>query len=266
MKWVLNTYQTGQELSAERLIELCAATGYDGIEWLMDFNQPHGIEARAPKEHVRAVLEKARAAGLESVSFTSCAHFHERDPERHAENLDRARRTIALAAEFGVPNVRVLGDRVPHDDPAERERVLRQVTDSLRELGELAAAHGIDLSLEMHGSFADPDLAIPVIEAVAMPNVGVVFNCQWRRSEPYFWGVPEGASIRPLYERFRRHLKMIHTHQMERPEELPHYRELFALLKADGWDGIVCQEAAYRGPDPEKVLALYTALFRLLTA
>ena len=44
------------------------------------------------------------------------------------------------------------------------------------------------------------------------------------------------------------------------------YQELFRLLKADGWNGYVAMEAAYTGPDPEKVLRLYTALFHTLTA
>lgn len=264
MKWVLNTYGTGQEIDLDRLIELAAATGYEGIEFLMDFQQPHGVEARAPVEHVRTVCDRMKEAGLEISSFTSCAHFHERNEEKHADNVDRARRTVELAARFGVPNVRVLGDRVPPDDPEGRAFVIERVTTCLGELGRQAAEYGIDVSLEMHGSFTDPDLSIPVIEAVGLPNVGVVFNSQWRAAGPPAWGIPAGASIRPLYDRFRPHLKMIHTHQIEKPEDLPHYQELFALLKADGWDGYVSQEGAYRGPDPEKVLTLYTALFRTL--
>ena len=69
-----------------------------------------------------------------------------------------------------------------------------------------------------------------------------------------------------MYDRFRPYLTSIHVHAMEPPDVFPHYRELFSLLRADGWDGWVSQESAYRGPDPEKVLTLYTALFRAFTA
>jgi sugar phosphate isomerase/epimerase len=53
---------------------------------------------------------------------------------------------------------------------------------------------------------------------------------------------------------------------MELPEELPYWQEWFRLLKADGYKGYVANEAAYTGPDPEKVLRLYTALFQTLIA
>ena len=54
MKWVLNTYQTAQDWEVERIIEVCRATGYEGIEFLQDFKQKHGLEAAAPDEMVRA--------------------------------------------------------------------------------------------------------------------------------------------------------------------------------------------------------------------
>ncbi len=64
----------------------------------------------------------------------------------------------------------------------------------------------------------------------------------------------------------RPHLTSIHHHEMELPSELPYWQEFFKLLKADGYDGYVANECSYSGPDPEKVLRLYTALFRTLTA
>jgi hypothetical protein len=53
---------------------------------------------------------------------------------------------------------------------------------------------------------------------------------------------------------------------MERPTELPYWQEFFRYAKQDGYNGLVCNEAAYTGPDPEKVLRLYTALFETLIA
>jgi len=51
--------------------------------------------------------------------------------------------------------------------------------------------------------------------------------------------------------------------------ELPHrgrhegYQEDY---QQDGYDRYVANESAYNGPDPEKVLSLYTALFHTLIA
>jgi len=52
----------------------------------------------------------------------------------------------------------------------------------------------------------------------------------------------------------------------KRPEELPRWQEWFGLLKQDGYQGYVANESAYTGPDPEKVLRMYTALFQTMTA
>ncbi len=52
---------------------------------------------------------------------------------------------------------------------------------------------------------------------------------------------------------------------MERPEEWRYYQEFFRLLARDGYNGYVSNECAYQGPDPEKVLRLYTTLFHAFT-
>ena len=264
MKWCLNTYGTGQEISVERLIELAKGAGYAGIEFLMDFQQPHGVEADASPERLAEVEQAMGAAGLDIACVTSCAHFHDLDAPTCDENLRKARRTVEIAAGWGCRHVRVLGDRVPED--ATKQQVLDQVARCLRELTQYAAARNVVLSLEMHSSFADPDYSVPLAQQVDHPNFGLIFNSQFRGGGDRnpAWGVQPGDSIRPMYDRFRPYLTSIHTHPMEPPDVLPHYRELFSLLKQDGWDGWVSQEAAYRGPDPEKVLALYTALFQAL--
>ena len=230
----------------------------------MDFAQPHGVEADASPERLAEVQQSMAMAGLSIACVTSCAHFHDLDATTRDENLRKARRTVDIAADWGCRHVRVLGDRVPEDGT--KAQVLDQVTGCLRELADYAAPREITVSLEMHASFADPDYSVPVAERVDRRNFGLIFNSQFRgggERNPA-WGVQAGEAIRGMYDRFRPYLTSIHTHEMEPPDLLPHYRELFTLLKEDGWDGWVSQEAAYRGPDPEKVLALYTALFHAL--
>jgi hydroxypyruvate isomerase len=264
MKWSLNTYQTAQNWELDELIRQAKAAGFDGIEFLMDFGQKHGVEANADPGWLRTVKEKVDASGLEFASVTSCASFHSLNDTEREEAMGRARNSIRIARDFGCRHVRVLGDRVPDDGT--RDQVLRNVADCMRELARLAQPDGITIAMEMHGSFTDPDLCVPLAEAVDMPNFGLVFNSQFRENAETGWRLPPGGSIRPLYDRFRPYLTQIHTHQMERPDQLPMYQELFLLLKADGWDGFVAMEAAYTGPDPEKVLRLYTALFRTMSA
>jgi sugar phosphate isomerase/epimerase len=172
------------------------------------------------------------------------------------------KRVIDQAAMLGCDHVRVLGDRLPEDENA-RAAVLANVAAALRELGDYARPHGITVSIEAHGSFTDPTYAVHVVRGADRPNVGIVFNSQWRVGAEQGWALPADApSIAPLYDLLAPHITSVHTHQMEQPGLWRYYQEFFRLLARDGYQGYVSNECAYTGPDPEKVLRLYTTLFR----
>jgi len=266
MKWVLNTYQTAQEWDVERIIEVCRAAGYEGVEFLQDFSQSHGIEADAPDTHVLAVGKRMQEAGLLVASLTSCCVFHALEEAERERNIEQVKRVIDQAEVMGSDHVRVLGDRLP-DDEADRNQVLSNVAAALRELGDYAEPKQITVSIEAHGSFTDPVYAVQVVREANRPNVGIVFNSQWRVGAQDGWQLPPDApSIAPLYDLVAPYLSSIHTHAMEKPEERRYYQEFFRLLARDNYQGYVSNECAYQGPDPEKVLSLYTALFRAFTS
>jgi sugar phosphate isomerase/epimerase len=265
MKWVLNTYQTAQEWEVDQIIAVCQTAGYAGIEFLQDYKQRHGLEADAPDGLVREIRDKMGDAGLIVSSLTSCCVFHAPEEAERQRNIAQVKRVIDQAVVIGCDHVRVLGDRLP-DEEAGRAAVIDNVAAALRELGEYAQPKGVTVSIEAHGSFTDPVYATRVVKSANLPNVGIVFNCQWRVGAESGWGLPASApSIAPLYDMVAPHLTSIHTHQMEQPDTRRYYQEFFRLLVRDGYRGYVSNECAYRGPDPEKVLRLYTALFHALT-
>ena len=265
MKWTLNTYEVGQKWELDHLIEMCVKTGYPYIEFLMDFQQPHGLEWDAPEARFAEVKTKIEAAGLKFGSFTSCQTFHSLDASERAESVKRVKRVIDMARKYGCDHVRVLGDKLPDDESA-RPAVVANVAACMKELGEYAGA-GIAVSIEMHNSFTDPYYSMEVMKQVNLPNCGLVFNRQFPVGKNWKYTLPAGAkSIKPFYDMIRPHLTSIHHHSMERPAELGYWQEFFGLAKADGYSGYVANESAYNGPDPEKVLRLYTALFETLIA
>lgn len=265
MKWTLNTYQVGQEWTTDHLIEMCVKTGYPYIEFLMDFQQPHGLEWDTPPGKFQETKKKLDAAGLKFGSLTSCQTFHSPDPAERAESVRRVKQVIDRAREVGCDHVRVLGDQLPKEE-SERPPVIRNIADCLKELGEYAGA-GISVSIEMHGSFTDPHYSMALIKQVNLSNVGLVFNGVFPVGRDWKYTLPAGAaSIKPFYEMVRPHLTSVHAHQMEQPTELGYWQEWFRLMKQDGYAGYFANEAAYNGPDPEKVLRMYTALFQVLSA
>jgi sugar phosphate isomerase/epimerase len=265
MKWTLNTYQVAQEWDLDHLIEMCQKTGYPYIEFLMDFQQPHGLEWDTPAERFAEVKGKLDAAGLKFGSFTSCQTFDSPDAAERAESVTHVKRVIDMAREFGCDHVRVLGDKLP-DDESKRPAVVKGVADSIRELCE-HAGEGIWVSIEMHNSFTDPHYSMEVVKQVNRPNFGLVFNGVFPVGRDWKYTLPAGAkSIKPFYDMVRPYLTSIHHHSLEQPTELPYWQEWFRLMKQDGYDRYVANESAYNGPEPEKVLRMYTALFQTLIA
>jgi len=265
MKWTLNTYEVGQKWELDHLIEMCVRTGYPYIEFLMDFQQPHGLEWDTPEARFAEVKEKIEAAGLKFGSFTSCQRFDSADAKERAESVKRVKRVIDMARKFGCDHVRVLGDKLPKEE-SERAAVVANVADCIGKLGDYAGP-GIAVSIEMHNSFTDPHYSMEVMRLTKRPNVGLVFNGQWPVGKEWKYSLPAGAkSIKPFYDMIRPHLTSIHHHGMELPSELGYWQEFFKLAKADGYRGYVANESAYTGPDPEQVLRLYTALFQTLIA
>src|SRR5437588_5531480 len=109
VKWVLNTYRTADDWDVDQLIEICKKTGYEGIEFLQDFKQKHGLEADAPDSHVRAIKEKMQAASLITASVTTCCFFHEPEEADRRRNIAQAKRAIDQAALMDCDHLRVLG-------------------------------------------------------------------------------------------------------------------------------------------------------------
>src|SRR3954451_14413687 len=179
MKWVLNSYQTCQDWDVDRIIEICTQAGYAGIELLMDYGQRHAVEADATPEYVEGVAQKIKDAGLILSSLTSCMRFDSPDAEKRQASIAQVRRVIDHARRVGCDHVRVLGDRLPPDETA-RQATIDNIGAAVGELASYAAPDGITVAMEMHGDFTDPELALQVLERAAQPNVGLVFNSQWR--------------------------------------------------------------------------------------
>ena len=255
MKWALNTYQTCQDWELSEILEVAERTGYHGVELLMDYQQKHGLEWDTPENRWQLIKDQVDASGVVISSLTSCQNFHSPDADDRAANVRRVKRVINMTEFMGCNHVRVLGDRF---DDNTRDAVVGYVADALKELGEYARPKGITVSIEMHGTFTDPDPAMEVIEGVNLANVGFVFNSQ-------FVGC-ESGSIEPLFSRIAPHITAVHTHKAEAPETFEHYRQMFQWLKRIGFEGYISNECAYRGPDPEKVLTLYVALFKAFVA
>ena len=132
MKWSLNTYQTCQDWELSRILEVAEATGYHGVELLMDYEQRHGFEWNTPEDQWEGLKNEVDASGVVISSLTSCRNFHSPDANERAENVRRVKRVIDMTAFMGCDHVRVLGDRF---DDGSRDAVIGYVTAALKAPG-----------------------------------------------------------------------------------------------------------------------------------
>jgi len=255
MKWSLNTYQTGQDWELDYMIDMVKKTGYHGIEFLMDYNQKHGLEWDTPREKWDEVKMRMEEASLEFASLTSCQNFHSLDENERRQSVGRVKRVIDMANFFGCNHIRVLGDRFTDET---QDTVVKNVGECLGELGKYAQTDNITVSIEMHGTFTEPDPAIEAIQIADQTNVGAVFNCVWPNVTM--------ETVDVFHDRIAPHITMVHTHSVEDAKTFEFYRRMFDKLKEIGFNGYISNESAYRGPDPEKVLALYVGLYRAFTS
>jgi len=153
---------TFRQLSVERIVELVAEAGLDGIEWGGDIHVPHGDLARA--REVRGLCERA------SLVVASYGSYYRLGSGEAFEAV------LATACEMAAPTVRVwAGEKGSADaDAAYRERIAGES----RLVADAAARKGIVVAFEFHGeTLTDTSgSALSLLSAADHDNL----RCYWQ--------------------------------------------------------------------------------------
>jgi D-psicose/D-tagatose/L-ribulose 3-epimerase len=223
------------------LAQRVAGLGFDTLEICIE--DPVRVSADAVR----------RAAAEAGVTIAVCGAFgsdrdvsHE-EPSRRRLGIDYLNSCIDLAAAVGAPNVfgpmysatgktRLLLD-------AEREQQRTWAADSLREVGEYAAAKGVGLAIEPLNRF-ETDLVntveqgLDLCERIGLENVGLLLDTFHMNIEEK--SIPD--AIVAAGPRLR------HFHACENDRGAPgsghvEWDEVFAALKETRYDGLVVIES-----------------------
>src|SRR5438067_6812993 len=149
MKLSLMTYGLGKYLDRSALLEALRDAGFEGVEWRLDQNQPHGIEITLDAAGRRQAAEDCRAAGIALAGIASGNSYHTPDPNKLRAEIDATKERIDLAGDLGAPQIRVFGNNFPKEVP--RERTVSQVAQAVQELCEYGAPRNVAVCLELHG-------------------------------------------------------------------------------------------------------------------
>lgn len=249
MKLSLLTYNCARDWPLEQIIEVAHRWGYAAIEFRTESNHKHGVELEldtAARQKIRRQLEDSY---LPASCIGTSSRFEAADPAERQKQIDRTKRYVELARDIDCDRLRVFGNDIP--DGVDSRDCVDYVGDALHTLGEFASSYEVEINLEMHGQFNFWRYALGAVEKAALPNVGIVYNCD-RRDEI-------AGSVQETYSYVRDYINHVHMHDFT--NGFP-YGPVLRMLRDDGYEGYCSSEIDRAGPDPERVLAYYAVLFR----
>lgn len=183
---------------------------------------PFDSRKRGPEE---------RAAMLERLGFRHFAydfrqaHVPTFDAEieacqRHGVSLDAwwfpgslnddARHILEVCRRHAIrPQLWVSGGGGATSTPDEQHRRASQEADRIRPIAEAAAAQGMKVGLYNHGGwFGEPENQLAILEALKLPNVGIVYN--FHHGHDHIDRLPE------ILKKLRPHLLAVNLNGMDR--------------------------------------------------
>ncbi len=251
-----------------RILEQAAQMGYAAVELRGIQGQ---IDLTKVPEFTGARLAASRkdleAAGVAVCNLGASARMHESDPAVRAAQLDEGRRYIDLARELGAPYVRVFGNNIPAGES--KPAVLARVVEGLRALGEHAKGSGVAVIIESHGDFTDSATLLEVLQTVAMPDVGLL----WDAHHTFVAGKEDPATTFKALGKYVRHTHLKDSRPADKGVQyvLPGtgvvpMRDTVNVLARGGYRGLYCfeWEKGWHAEleEPEVAFPLYAEFMR----
>jgi sugar phosphate isomerase/epimerase len=245
----LVTYNLARDWDLPTLLERCAQTGFEAVE--LRTTHAHGVEPELDAAGRRRVREAFAGSDVRLLSLGTTCEFHSPDPAEVRRNVERCGEFSRLAADVGALGVKVRPNGLPEGVP--ESQTLARIGAALRECGETAAAVGVQVWLEVHGpATSDLRRIRTILDRADHPNVLACWN-----SNPTDRDAK--GSVMAGFAQVAGRIGNVHITELYR-RDYP-YRELFGLLKRDGYRGYCLAELPHPSEDPVMVMRYYRALF-----
>lgn len=212
MKLALNTLGC-PDWSFDEVLSCARKLNVDGLEirGLNGNMQLSQIPEFFP-ENLKSTKEKLAGSGVELVCLGTSSHFH--SPHIFEKSIDEAKEAIDCANMFGVPFIRVFGDKVP-DISAEYQTV-KAVISGISEICDYAVRscpqNPVAVLLEVHGDFNTIERLDAVCSSVEYKNFGLIWDVA--HADRQF-----GDIFLPFYSKFKKFIKHVHIKDHQRTTE-----------------------------------------------
>ena len=174
MKFGLVTYLWGKDWELPQLIRNCQRAGVHGVELRVD--HAHGVSPKLNSRERAEVRMRFQHSPVELVGFGTNYAFHYKDKKELEFNIRKAKEYIRLSHELGGGGVKVKPNALPEGVPV--EKTIKQIGDSLNDLGAYANGYGQEIRVEVHGRETSRlPIMKRIFDDVNQPGVGVCWNC-----------------------------------------------------------------------------------------
>ncbi len=236
------TYNVCKDWDLPTLLRILPAAGVSGIEFRT--THAHGVEPSLGTAARREVRRRCADAGIRQISLGTTCEFQSPDRATVRKNVAECAEWVKLGEDLGARGIKVRPNGLPKDVPV--DQTLEQIGAALRECGRMAADHGVEIWLEVHGPGTQEPLHLRrILDVCGHRSVGSNWN-----SNPT--DVKDG-SIRAAFELLRPSLMSCHINDLS--SGYP-YAELFRLMRETGYDRFTNFEVG-RAVKPEEGLAFY---------
>ena len=249
MKLGIVTYQIAADWDVSTIIETCAKLGYGGAE--LRTTHAHGVESDLSVGQRQDIRKQFEDGGVEIAGLGSAFEYHSDDLGVVRENIEGTIEYAKLAADLGCPGVKVRPNGLQTDKGISVDQTLEQIGKSVRECAIAADDLGVQIRVEVHGRETQkPAYMRTIMDWADHDNAKICWNSNL--------GEVEDGSIKANFDLLKHKIGLVHITELCNPA-YP-WRELFSLLKAEGYAGYTLAEIP-GSPDAERLLQYYKALW-----
>ncbi len=258
MKLGLVTYKMSAGWDCDRMIQMCADSGFDGVE--LRTTHAHGVEPALSKEEREAVRKKFADSPVELYGLGTTVEYHSPDEAELKRQIELSREFARLAKDVGARGIKVRPNRLMVDKGIPEEQTIEQIGKGFRETAEACREIGVECWMEVHGrDTSHPPRIRKILDAAGHPGCRVCWNCNEADKD-------ETGGIDRHFDTLKDAISICHIQELWQ-DRYP-WRHLFDLLKGNGFEGYTSAEIPPAACDDDalRIMRFYAACWREMTS